>query len=403
MGFENATQGAQAAATSGGPPASERAARLEELLERRGRELRLPTTLEAAFRVHFLEEGLPRLRVGMVVGLLLFAVFAVWDVSSFPLEVLVPSLLLRFGLACPLMALVLVATWRPWSHRSLDLLRVAMCFGVGAAVVAITALANATGIHAMPHGLFLVTIAAYTVTGMRTPQAVVAGVGVLVMQIAADVVTGRTALMIDPLIFILSANVIGCAAALGHERSARTSFLRLKLLECRADLDGLTGIPNRRAFDRAAERAFQAAAREKNGVVIALVDVDHFKDYNDRLGHLAGDVCLRRIAGVIEELARRPLDLAARIGGEEFAVLWYDASSQGAHKLAARIRDAVEALAIERPDEACRHRVTVSVGAVHVVPKEAKPLDVMAVADEALYEAKRAGRDRVEVRCLGVE
>jgi len=376
------------------------AARLEELLERPGR-MRFPSTLESAFRLHYLEEGLPRLRAGMVVGLLLFGFFGLWDLSSFPPEVYRLSLPLRFGLACPLMGAAWWVTRLSVSPRAMDGLRFAMCMGVSFSVVVITFLARESGLDAQPHGLFLVAVAAYTVTGMRTPQALAAGLAVAVMQLAVDVVSGRPAgSMIEPMIFIASANAIGAVAALGHERSARTSFLRMRLLECHADQDGLTGIPNRRTFDAAVERAFLAAVREKVGLAIALFDVDYFKTYNDRLGHLAGDACLRRIAQAVETLARRPMDVAARIGGEEFAVVWYDTVPEGAERLAHAIRDAVEELAIERPDARTRHRVTVSVGAVHVYPRDPRSTRALAAADEALYEAKDAGRDRSVVRLL---
>jgi diguanylate cyclase (GGDEF)-like protein len=382
----------------------ERAARLETLLESRPRRLRLPSTLEAAFRVHFLEEGFGRLRFGMLTGLLLFVAFAYWDVSTFPPEVLRWSLALRLGVACPLMALVLFATYRPWRSARLEALRLVATVVVGASVVAITGLAKAGGADAHPNGLFLVTVAIYTITGMRTPHAVAAGLSVLVMQIASDLIGGRAGVvMVEPLVFVLSANAIGCAAALGYERAARTSFLRMKLLECRADLDGLTGIANRRAFDVAVERALRSASREKVGVALAIFDVDDFKGYNDRLGHLAGDRCLQRIARATEALSRRPMDVAARVGGEEFAVLWYDASARANRELAGEIESALESLDIERPGHESQPRVTVSVGAVHVPPGEATLLEVLAEADAALYQAKRGGRARAVVRDLESE
>jgi diguanylate cyclase (GGDEF)-like protein len=383
------------------PSATDRAARLEGLLASRPRSLRLPATLESAFRIHYLEEGISRLRFGMLTGILLFTAFGFWDVSTFPPQVLGWSLAIRFGVSCPLMAVVLFATYRAWSPSSLDRLRLTMAFGIGVSVVAITSLAVSAGVDAQPHGLFLICVAAYTITGMRTPHAVMSGLAVLAMQVASDLLTQRPAAqMVEPAVFILSANALGYATVLSHERGARTSFLRMKLLECYADQDGLTGITNRRSFDLALEQAFQAATREKVGLAIALFDVDCFKAYNDRLGHLAGDDCLRRIARATEALARRPMDIAARVGGEEFAVLWYDASTQSAERLAAEIRSAVEDLEIERPDAAPRHRVSVSVGAVHVQPDGSDPLDALADADEALYEAKRAGRDRAVVRIV---
>ena len=160
--------------------------------------------------------------------------------------------------------------------------------------------------------------------------------------------------------------------------------------------DPLTGIGNRRLFDSVLIKEQRRAARTEQPVALLMIDVDHFKSYNDTYGHPAGDLCLQTVANTIARLAQRPADLAARFGGEEFAVLLPETDAQGAAALAERAREAVRQLHLP-------HRrgldgvVTVSIGAAVVWPQRAESAtgDIVALADAALYAAKAQGRDCV--------
>ena len=137
------------------------------------------------------------------------------------------------------------------------------------------------------------------------------------------------------------------------------------------------------------------ASRERVCVGVMLLDVDHFKPYNDRYGHVQGDICLRAVAGALRAEFKRPMDLVARYGGEEFVGFWHDIQPQSLRSLADQVRAAVQALRIAHRD-APSGRVTASVGAVALVPAEGESLnDMVQRADEALYEAKEKGRNRV--------
>ena len=128
-----------------------------------------------------------------------------------------------------------------------------------------------------------------------------------------------------------------------------------------------------------------------------LVDVDHFKAYNDRYGHQAGDRALRHVAQVLQKLVPRPQDLLARYGGEEFAVLLYDLDAAEIDKLAQRMRKAVVGLALEHRDSGAGV-VTISVGVAIVEPSlERHARGAVQLADEALYQVKTRGRNRVEI------
>jgi diguanylate cyclase (GGDEF)-like protein/PAS domain S-box-containing protein len=161
-------------------------------------------------------------------------------------------------------------------------------------------------------------------------------------------------------------------------------------------LDPLTGLPNRRRFDMAWESETKRAAREGTALALIMIDLDHFKTYNDQYGHPAGDECLRKVAAAIAAVPHRPGDLTARYGGEEFVVLMPNTDTAGAALVAARIVAAVAALQLPHLANPTGV-VTVSCGAAACAPPEryscSAPL--IEAADRALYKAKAAGRNRV--------
>ncbi len=159
--------------------------------------------------------------------------------------------------------------------------------------------------------------------------------------------------------------------------------------------DALTGIANRRSFDETLTHEWRRSARASSPLALVMVDVDFFKQYNDRYGHGAGDACLQRVADVLASAIRRPSDLAARYGGEEFAALLADTPLEGALRIAEIVRTGVDRLAI--PHEAApAGRVTVSCGVGVVVPQaHMQPGELIATADRKLYAAKAEGRNRV--------
>ncbi len=162
-----------------------------------------------------------------------------------------------------------------------------------------------------------------------------------------------------------------------------------------SSLDGLTGIANRRHFDEALEREWRSAQRRKVALSLILLDVDHFKKYNDHYGHQGGDDCLRQIATAIRVGAQRPTDLAARYGGEEFAVLLPDTDPAGAAVVAAHIRSRVAELLIAHAKSDTSKHVTVSMGIATLAPEpDAIAASIVARADANLYRAKDGGRDR---------
>ena len=163
-----------------------------------------------------------------------------------------------------------------------------------------------------------------------------------------------------------------------------------------ANTDGLTGISNRRRFDQVLEKEYARLPRSDTPLSMLLLDVDHFKAFNDTYGHVAGDECLKRIAKVVENRLNRSSDLAARYGGEEFAGILPDTDSMGAVQLAELIRSDVESLQIPHETSSTRGHVTVSLGvATLTCPGCRTSTDMVASADKCLYRAKSDGRNRV--------
>jgi diguanylate cyclase (GGDEF)-like protein len=179
-------------------------------------------------------------------------------------------------------------------------------------------------------------------------------------------------------------------------RELRHANARLRHM---AQHDGLTDLPNRRSFDEHLARTVAQAARGRRPVAVVMMDVDHFKRYNDRYGHPAGDRCLQAVARAADAAARRPGDIVARYGGEELVALLPDTDRDGARTVAEAMRRAVEEQAIEHAGNPPAGRVTISVGvAVQIPDPETHDAAVLLRdADAALYRAKSGGRNRVEV------
>jgi diguanylate cyclase (GGDEF)-like protein/PAS domain S-box-containing protein len=171
----------------------------------------------------------------------------------------------------------------------------------------------------------------------------------------------------------------------------------LNVAENRAITDAVTGIANRRRLDEYVEKEWERAQVNRSKISVLMIDVDHFKNYNDRYGHLAGDRCLREVTGAIASVAKRPADFVGRYGGEEFVVVLPDTDLAGAWHIAEKIRQAVELEQI--PHEDNQHRVvTVSIGCATIAPtKGARSVQLLESADAAMYHAKEAGRNCVRL------
>lgn len=177
-------------------------------------------------------------------------------------------------------------------------------------------------------------------------------------------------------------------------RELEVANARLKAL---SNTDALLGIANRAHFNERLEHTCALARRSGRPVGMVLIDVDYFKPYNDRYGHLQGDACLQAVAQAIQGCAHRETDVVARYGGEELAVILPDTDMAGAVAVAQRMVQAVQALGLVHEDSPVAQVVTISAGVFSQVPTGAGAKLLLREADDALYRAKSAGRNCVKV------
>jgi diguanylate cyclase (GGDEF)-like protein len=186
------------------------------------------------------------------------------------------------------------------------------------------------------------------------------------------------------------------------EKELRESLAQTAAL---ASFDGLTGVANRRTLDGSLEEQWELAARSGAPLALLMIDADHFKQFNDQLGHQAGDDCLRALAATLKKHVTRPGDLVARFGGEEFAILLPDTPLEGAQRVAELVRAAIFDLGIARHESvetdvpeasAPLDRMTVSIGCAALLAGAGRDFrQLVELSDRALYLAKRTGRNRV--------
>jgi diguanylate cyclase (GGDEF)-like protein len=383
----DATAGAE-----GAGPASP----LTEQLRRGFRWLRFGPALEAAWRAEQFQEGLRYLRVSLVLLAVFILVINQVDQGVLPAIREIAPRMAGVGVMPPLLLLGFALTFArgaaAWYPR-------VMAAAMAAALVAVAWVALSAwglGESRVFVRLIIATIIVYFAIGLPFRHAFGANLVGLVFLAASAGASGMpTADLNHQVSMLLMTNVICAVGAYNLEHASRTAWLEGKLLAELALHDGLTGIHNRRRFDEHLERVWQQGMRERRPVSLLFADIDHFKKYNDRYGHQAGDEALKSVAAVLARHARRPFDLAARFGGEEFAVLLYDAPAREASRIAGEILADVRAQALVHEDGVAGGVLTVSIGVATAVPQAKRSAaGLLQLADQALYSAKDAGRDQ---------
>ncbi len=315
------------------------------------------------------------------------------------LETVEPSSLLLMGVVLALStSLAALAFGRAFERLYLPVALVAVPLRNVIAAVGIVQ----TAAHGELEALMLVpllVLGPFFFTGLRFRAAswtvVVTGVALVVSAAVFGLATPIALRALGFLTMIATACTI---AARNVEQSSRKSFLESHLIEELAHHDTLTGLKNRRVFDEQLDSLWERGVEARRPLAILMIDIDHFKAYNDWAGHQAGDQTLRRVAQTLQAFVTRPLDVLARYGGEEFALLSYDVDSAEAESLAEQMRIAVGALAIEHDARQAGRSVTISIGVAVVQPSaERRSRGALQLADQALYEAKVRGRNRVEL------
>ena len=351
--------------------------------------------LESQFRQFYLENSPGQLKRAIPIALVLTLLFSVTDYLRLPPEIFTQLGPFRVAQLATLLVLTVLVFRDIQSLLEAGVILTLAVYGITTPII--LGIINVGGEFSPISAHLLILCFGYFLSGLRFYHAMFAGLIISLAYPASQV------LFSSPLpnlafncFMIIAFNVLGLCGAYFLEYAARENYLSRQLLSELALFDGLTGLLNRRAFALDLEKICRQAKRGRVTVSLAMVDVDHFKEFNDYFGHVQGDHCLRRIASALQDSIRRPLDKVGRYGGEEFILIWYDCNEQSALEIGEAVREAVAALAIPHGPGATQRTVTVSIGVATGQPREKMDSgSLIRAADRALYEAKSGGRNRV--------
>ncbi|MEO8443455.1 MAG: diguanylate cyclase [Gammaproteobacteria bacterium] len=360
--------------------------------------LRFSQFIEGEFRRVYAESNYPKTRPILVIcaaGILLGLILAVvdgnlsWPTAAFTLGIMLPTLMAT-----------LVMSYKDGSHGAYQILLALTAFWIGCVGTSLTLRGS---LHGAPYyfgaevaWIFLV----WLVLGLHLWFAALVAVTLSTVYMWGML---NWQFQLHEVIFssltLLAVNVLGAYYCFRLEATVRQSFLESRMLNDLAERDGLTGLYNRRRYDKDVEKLWRQSRRDQSQLTLLLVDIDHFKGFNDLYGHQAGDDALKRVAEVIASCAQRPLDFAARFGGEEFALVLYGPAQDFGREIPETLRRSVEELRIPHAESTTNAWLTVSVGVAIVSPGNERSLaGAIQLADEALYQAKEDGRNRVVVK-----
>ncbi len=379
--------------------------RLGNLVARLVPRLTFDEPLESEFRSWYSEHTRSRIRNAMWIAMgnmlavmLAGGPFREMRLAIFGAENQLIVDVLRFGFIVPSSLAMLLVSYTALYRRWFSVTAQVVAAVHALSFVVMDILMQPRG-YSLSSWMPLVVLAPYFLFGMLHAQAVRTALLIVLAYCIGSWLAGVSGPQrLFDMFVICFACVIGGAIHFSFQRGVRRNYLAKQLLSESANRDSLTGIHNRRMFDDHMQRLWQQGMRERVPLALLLVDLDHFKAFNDRRGHQAGDACLAQVASVLPGAARRPFDLAARYGGEEFAVLLYDARRDRVEEICRQLHASLQKAALEHPCSPVSQYVTFSIGAACVEPSVGRhPEGFIQLADEALYAAKERGRNRTVI------
>ncbi len=362
--------------------------------------LRFGRRLEEEYQQHHLAMTLLQTRAGLGLGLVLLLALIAVDRHFMPPDYAHISNPVRLFVIIPaVLGVLLLSYWQP-AQRVIKAFTMVAALIAGLGSLSIGVLAADLGTPYYFSGFMTITVYIYFFLGLGFYYAMATALTLLATFVGLSLaLQGVTVDLMYNGLYILFTNIIGLFGAYSLERSRRRSFLEANLMERVAGQDKLTGLSNRRAFDERFRSAWQEGSDEGARLGLLLIDVDHFKQYNDQYGHQAGDRALITVAKTVRNAIRRPTDMAARYGGEEFVVLLTGTTDQYAAKLAEHIRLSILELGIPHRVDGRPAKLTVSIGVATTQPAADRRSSegLIQMADEALYAAKAGGRNQVQI------
>ena len=348
---------------------------------------------EQLFQAYYRDRNLPVTRTGLAFAVLLICAVCVFDSKGMDLAHAERVIPLRLGLMLAPMVIALIISWVDGWRHNVSVAVTAAAFLCGIGTFSDSFVAALTHQPVVLWGNIFFTFFVYLVLGLSFRRSVIAGLPILLVSVGLGLAYGTP---IHKIAYVVFSQIIGMYTSYRLEQDARVIYHNTLELEAVSRTDPLTAIANRRLFDEFVARTWRQAARDGKSIGLLLVDIDHFKSFNDTQGHRAGDECIRVIARELASSVNRPLDLVARYGGEEFVIVLYDPSADYLARFAETLRTRVGNMNIPHAASEVSDRVTVSVGAGRFHPDgSAASENALERVDSALYEAKAQGRNRV--------
>jgi len=348
-----------------------------------------------------------------IIAILIYNLFLITDLEMLP-DIYVTAWKIRLGIVTPLTILCLVIMRIPAFIRFLDFIGDFLLLLASASIIFILGLSHHPNVVHYHTGIILIVMFGNIVLRLRFWHAF--SVSWLTFFIYVLTVTRIEPMpppvMVNSSVVLFAAIIISLIANYQMEHDRRVDYLRELLneietirlemskveLEHLSSSDVLTGLANRRHFDASLDREWRTAIDYRSPLSLLFIDVDDFKAYNDHYGHLPGDVCLQKIAAAIRDNIRRPHDLCARFGGEEFVVLLANTSQEKACQIAENIRNSVEQERLPHNHSRVSPYVTISIGISSLIPQAGMNQNLLVErADNALYRAKELGKNQTQI------
>ncbi len=392
---------------------------LRRLLDNRGWRLRFSNELEHEFQLDYFQRYFLHMQIAGITGLLVFLASGFLDMIWTP-EVAEKEWLVRVIASMPMALPLLLSFWDPFKQKfGQRLMQPGICLfasSVVAGLVAISLIAPEPYNYYYYNAISVAMVMVFVLSRIQFKWGVISAIIMMITFNVGLILFGSSH---NKLAIVVINNYVFFGAAIAAvvgtfliERTLRQNYLQSRLLSVEirdleesnlklqylTAIDGLTQVANRRSLDRRLALEWQRARRKRNPLGFIMVDIDHFKLFNDKYGHQAGDECLRVVAALLNSHARRPGDVTARYGGEEFALVLTDATADQARIVAEVLRRKLVEVIISYNDTVDA-KVTASFGVASMVPDsgQTNPEALILAADNALYQAKRAGRNCVMV------
>ena len=392
---------------------------LQQLLNDRGWRLRFNEELEREFQQDYARRYFAHMQIAGIMGLVVFLACGILDLIWMT-DMAGRTWFIRLVAGIPMAVPLLLSFWGKFRQKIGEkYMQLFTCIFATSAVGGLIAISlnslepyNYYYYNAVTVAMVIVFVLSRIQFKWGVISAIIMLLSLNVGLIGFDQTDNKLATVVIIDYVFLGSSISALIGTFLIERSLRQNYLQSRLLSVEnrdleesnltlqylSAIDGLTQIANRRSLDRSLAIEWQRARRKREPVGFIMADIDHFKMFNDTYGHQAGDECLRVVASLIKDHARRPGDLAARYGGEEFALVLTNSSAEQARIIAEQMRKKIMETTIKY-EKSVSTNITASLGVASMVPGigQANPDALILEADQAMYRAKRSGRNLVVV------